>query len=230
MISSLVRLTLVGILAVASPIFYLDINLIIMIVREGGEYGRTVLWIQLATAILGSLVVWYAYTSVSENQEPPVGRFKRFFNSTISKIQELAASTTTGKILLAFWKNFRILIAGILLIFPGFITDSLGIIFLLWHVLFPIVHPHESHDEHTNVCEEEPEVQSKDSRLKSGYENALSKLNSLTKKSHDMLLKVSSKVPSRANISSNLRAIPGRLSNLPQPKWSMSYLKKRREK
>lgn len=230
MISRLVHLSLVGILAVASPIFYLDINLIIMIVKEGGEYGRSVLWFQFATAILGSLVIWYACASIPKNQKSPAGKIKQFFNSTVSKIQELAASTTIGKILLAFWNNFRILIAGALLIFPGFITDSLGIIFLLWHVLFPKVNTYESHDKHANVYEEEPEIQPKDSRLKSSYENALSKLGSLAKKSHDMLSKVSSKVPSRANISSSLRAIPNRLSGLPRPKWGMNYLKKRRGK
>lgn len=227
MISNFARASLVGIFAVVTPILYLDINLILMIVRE---YGLTVLWIQLATAGIGSLVVWYACRSIPKDPERPAGKFRRFLKSAASKVPGVTAFATIGKVLLAFLKSFQILIAGILLIFPGFITDGLGVVSLLWHVLFPIIRPDESPDEHPDARDEKPEAQSRDSRLRSSYENARSKLGAFAKKSRDTLLKAGSKAPGRENVSSGLRAIRSRLSSLSQSKWGIDRLKKRKRK
>ena len=221
---------LAGILVLVQPILYLDVNLVIMLAKES-EYGQAILWLEIGTAIVGSIAVWRVWPRGSESQDSTsseVGRVGQAFDETIKTIKGAALSKALGAIWKAFLmllKDFRILAAGILLVFPGLITDSIGILILLSRI------PPKFRRSKTDSEKFESSNRFGTKRLLAGFKKIVPERDSLfAEKTRKILSSVGSKMPGRANISSGLRAIPSRLSDLSRSKWSISYLKKRRQK
>ncbi len=188
-------------------LLYLEVYLIITIVREGGEYAHLVLWFELATAIAGGLITWRSW-------EKPM-----FQGLEFSKIGTFLKLWGRIKAVCKTVLNYQKLIAGVLLIFPGLITDSIGIFLVLKTVLSPSAPL-------LGTLHKKSGIQAKIKEFASHTET-LSKLGfPLVGKIQGKWVKVASKIPSRASIASGLRAISGKLSNIPKPKWAMNFLKK----
>lgn len=190
-------------------LLYLEVYLIIAIVREGGEYAHLVLWFELATAIAGGLIIWRSW-------EKPM-----FQGLEFSKIGTFLKLWGRIKAVCKTVLNYQKLIAGVLLIFPGLITDSIGIFLVLKTVLSPSAPL-------LGTFHKKLGTQAKIKRLASHAET-LSELGfPLAEKSRGLFAKVGPRMPNRASILSGLRSILSKLSNILKPKWAMNYLKKRK--
>lgn len=187
---------------------YLEVSLIVMIAREGAEYARLVLWLEFATAITGGLMIWRAWEKPAfQGQKlPHVGRLLKLWG-------RIRATYKTAL-------NYPKLIAGALLIFPGLITDSIGILLVLRIFLSPMAL-------RLGIRDEKPGIRARIRQL-AGHMGGRSDGSSLAGKGRGMLAKVRSKIPDRASIASGLRAVSGKLSDLPIPGWVMNRLKKKR--
>ena len=87
--------------------FFLEMFLIVMVAIEGG-WGWGVFWVEVATAFLGLMLI----------------RHNR--DTTIREIFRKTAQRERIDFNLTTLNSARVLIGGILLILPGFITDGLG--------------------------------------------------------------------------------------------------------
>lgn len=190
-------------------LLYLEVYLIITIVRESGEYAHLVLWFELATAIAGGLIIWRSW-------EKPM-----FQGLEFSKIGTLLKLWGRMKAAYKTVSNYQKLTAGVLLIFPGPITDSIGILLMLKAVLSPTAPL-------LGTLHKKPGIQAKIRGLASHMETLSGLGPPLAEKSRGIFAKVGSKMPNRASILSGLRSIPNKLSNIPKPKWAVNYLKKRK--
>jgi len=88
--------------------FLLELFLLIM---AAVEHGWTIFWIEVATAVLGTILIQRAGTqSLRQNLNPGVGMWQ-FIELSVGSAQ--------------------IAIAGVLLLLPGFMTDIVGAALLL---------------------------------------------------------------------------------------------------
>ena len=91
---------------------FLELFLMVMTAIENG-WGWGVFWFEVATAFLGVMLI-------RRNQE-----------ITMREMFQQAAGRVRPDLSLALLKSARIMIGGILLILPGFITDGLGAALLI---------------------------------------------------------------------------------------------------
>lgn len=195
-------------------LLYLEVYLIITIVRESGEYAHIVLWFELGTAIAGGLIIWRYW-------EKPL-----FQGLEFSKIGTLLKLWGRIKAVCKTVLNYQKLIAGVLLIFPGLITDSIGILLMLKTVLSPTTPLLGTFHKLLGTLRKKPSTQAKIRKLASHIETLSGLGSSLAGKSRGIWAKVGFKRPNRASILSASRLIPSKLPNIPKPKWAINFLKK----
>ena len=164
-------------------LLYLEVYLIITIVRESGEYAHIVLWFELGTAIAGGLIIWRYW-------EKPL-----FQGLEFSKIGTLLKLWGRIKAVCKIVLNYQKLIAGVLLIFPGLITDTIGVLLMLKAVLSPTAPL-------LGTLHKKLGTQGKIKRLASHAET-LSELGlPLAEKGRGLFAKVGPRIPNRASMLS----------------------------
>ena len=92
--------------------FFLELFLMVMTAIEH-DWGWWVFWFEVATALLGIALIRH-------NQE-----------LTMREMFQQAAGPVRSNLSLTLFKSARITIGGMLLILPGFITDSIGAALLI---------------------------------------------------------------------------------------------------
>ena len=213
LVSTPAKVLFVGVLL----LLYLEVSLIVMIVRASGEYAHIVLWFELATAIAGGLLIWSSWEKPGFQGQnlPSIGGLLKLWG----RVKAICKNVL----------NYPKLIAGALMIFPGLITDSIGILLVLKTVLFPVAPRLGILDKTLKINDEESSIQTKIKRLLVSHIGTLSKLgSSLAGKSKGILVKIGSKRPNRTSVLSGLRSIPKKLSNIFKLRWATNYLKKKR--